>query len=357
MISKEELIRRLGAGQKVSEIAKELNYGEKTIYRAINKYDLKKEEPLYKNPEWLLKELQTKEIQDIAKEQNVATHTISRWMKRYNITKPNPLYQDKKWLEEQAKIFNTIKELSDHFGFVEYTVRDWCRKHNVKFNNSNNSDFIENYFKEIDTERKAYYLGLLMADGFMKKNLSIYGIGLKVEDTYMIENLLRDINYKTAIYEKVSEFGALASYVDICSKKMCTDLIYHGIVPKKSGKECFPTYSIPNKLQKHFIRGFMDGDGWITNSTSSDKKYYQLEVGMCSMSINILYGIQQYLKNTLNIDTNITKRSDKELFYLKIYSSSAKMFLDHIYEESTIFLTRKKNKYDNVQLGPVNKNV
>lgn len=355
-ITKEDLEKKLQSGLSVKEIAEQYDCGEMTIYRKIKKYNIQQDKPLYQNKDWLQEELKNKDILEIAIEQKVAEHTISRWMKKFKLEKPSPLYQNKDWLLKQTHNFNSVKELCDEYGLVEYTVKSWCRKFNIYFNNGAVKNYDEEYFKIIDSENKAYYLGLLMADGFMHKDIYSFGIGLKTEDRYMIESMLNDIGYKTELELKISEFGKEAWYATICSKKMCADLIYLGIVPKKSGKEIFPEYAIPSELKRHFIRGFIDGDGWITNNVSGDR-YYSLEVGMCSMSINILYSIKILLEEELGIEMHITKRSDKELFDLKAFTKNAKVLLDYLYINSNIFLKRKKVKYDNVQLGPVNKNV
>lgn len=361
MIDEKELKLLLQQGETVSKISELYSCGEMTVYRAINKYGLKKEKPIYQNKEWLQKEISCKTIDQVASEQKVDSKTICRWIKKFNIKKNSPLYQNKEWLEKQRKKFNTIKELADAYDFSEYTVSDWCRKYNIKFNNSKDSFFDEKYFNAINSERKSYYLGFLMADGFMNSNLNNFGIGLCEKDEYMIVNLLNDMKYETSISKRISGFGKNSSYATICSTSMCKDLIYHGIVPKKSGKEIFPQYSIPEELKIHFIRGFIDGDGWITNNISKDnktgKEYFKLEIGMCSMSLNILCDIKDYLKNKHDINSNITREKNKlKLYNLKIFGRVGKEFLDILYKDATIYLDRKKIKYDNVQLGPVNKN-
>ena len=41
---------------------------------------------------------------------------------------------------------------------------------------------------------------------------------------------------------------------------MCESLMKYGIVPQKTGFECFPK-SIPKEFKRDFIRGVFDGDG------------------------------------------------------------------------------------------------
>lgn len=46
---------------------------------------------------------------------------------------------------------------------------------------------------------------------------------------------------------------------------MHDDLIKHGCIPNKSLKLKFPT-TVPDKLIRHFVRGYFDGDGSIAKN-------------------------------------------------------------------------------------------
>lgn len=349
MFEKEEL-KELLKNHTVAEISIIKGCGEITVYRYIKKYNLKKEKPLYQNREWLIKKLKFKTIQDIAIEANCNNITISRWMKKFKISKEKPLYQNKEWLMEQTKKFKNAKAVADHYGMIEDTINSWYRRYNIKFNADKTSDFVEDYFENIDTEHKAYWLGLLTADGFMHKSLKNFGIGLKTKDKYILQKFLDDIKYKTNIATKISGFNKRSNYITICSTRMCKDLIYHGIVPHKSGKEYIDIENINERYIKDFIRGYIDGDGWI----SICKKTKNPTVGICSMSINILYDIKEYLENNLNVNCHIRRRKNKKkLFDITINSSNAIKLLDYIYKDSTIHLIRKFNRYENVKNLPL----
>ena len=357
MIDKVNLIKDMKNNMTVKEIAKKYNCSEMTIYRAMNKYNIKRDEPLYKNKKLLQNKLNNKSIDEISEELKVDISTIKRWIKKFDLelNKEKPLYQNKEWLIEKANQFNTIKEIADKYNLNEYTLSCWYRKFNIKLNHSKNTDFNENYFNKINCENKAYFLGFLMADGCMNKDLNTISLGLKLEDEYMLKKLLSELNYKKKITYAKSGFNKDAAYIQIHSIKMCKDLIYLGISPKKSGKEYFPKDEIEYKFIKDFIRGFLDGDGWITNYINEDK-YYNVQTGFVSMSINILIGIKEFIKKEINIEGNINKRKDRDNLYdLIFYSNNAKQFLDYIYKDSNIFLIRKKEKYDNVKLGPIYK--
>lgn len=70
--------------------------------------------------------------------------------------------------------------------YSSHTVLKYLRQNNVSIRNraSYKNSFNENYFENIDTQEKAYFLGLLMADGWFndtcshgKKELRRYSLG------------------------------------------------------------------------------------------------------------------------------------------------------------------------------------
>ena len=53
-----------------------------------------------------------------------------------------------------------------------------------------------NFFEQIDTKKKAYWLGILYADGFIKTNKNKpYRIGIEVsiKDQWIINELIKDL--------------------------------------------------------------------------------------------------------------------------------------------------------------------
>jgi len=126
----------------------------------------------------------------------------------------------------------------------------------LKINNQN-----DDYFEKIDSEDKAYFLGLLYADGnvYLKRNR--VQITLQNEDKYILELFAKKINYTGKFYQDRGRYSKMI----ICSKKMVQDLINLGCVPNKSLILQFPNnQQVPKHLLRHFIRGYFDGDGCAT---------------------------------------------------------------------------------------------
>ena len=209
--------------------------------------------------------------------------------------------------------------------------------------------FNEDYFSNVDSENKAYFLGLIFADGYIRKrNKNSFSLGLKLqsEDKYIIEKLQSELcafSYK--IQEEKNNFKGNYK-LEVQSNKLVTDLINLGIKFNKSYEELSIPH-IDNIMFFHFLRGLIDGDGWI--SIGKTEKV-QIAIGMSS--IVFLQEIQKILLN-YDIKSAIYKRDDSiknvnwgVLYTLYISDNKSRLkLLNLLYNNSTIYLNRKYNKY------------
>lgn len=342
-MNKEWLTEQLQT-KTVSQITKELGCGDSTVYRWIRKFGIQyKDKPPFQNKEWLINELQTKTIVQISMEQNVSTHTISRWCKRFEINTTYKPYRNKEWLIEQLqKHDGSIRAIARETGYCRYSISEWIKRHKIPMDSQKHSVYMldEEYFNTIDTEEKAYFLGFLMADGYMHKDLSHLSLDIQSQDAYILNELKNQLKYTGNIRHQEIENKSDTDTINICSQKLCKSLIFHGIVPLKSGKEILP-YTVPENLIKHFIRGFFDGDGHIGNNS--------LVWDICSLSRNILLSIKEYFEKILDIKEYklipyYGPKSTKTLYYYNIYGDSARKVIYHLYEDANLYLIRKYNK-------------
>lgn len=132
-------------------------------------------------------------------------------------------------------------------------------------------------FKIIDTEEKAYFLGLMYADGSISKitrKNSNY-IKYQVQISLIDENLIKDL-HKLFSFFNIQEFD-FGKYKSNWSKQFALrkankllfdDLLNQGILQRKSkeNKKNLKFPKIPQKFVSHFIRGYFDGDGSINIS-------------------------------------------------------------------------------------------
>lgn len=203
----------------------------------------------------------------------------------------------------------------------------------------------ENYFKDINSHDKSYWLGLLFADGYIWNRNGKPSIGLKLKSSDKqtildFQKCLKSFHYKIGkgINNKTGTFG-----LELRSDKMSEDLINLGIKYNKSQNEM--NIPIINKeFINSFILGFLDGDGWI----SVGKKD---QIGICCSSEIFLNEIKEIL-NLNEIKCNIYCRDNskinpnyKKLYTLLIADSKSRVnFLDYIYKDSVFFIERKRKK-------------
>jgi len=311
---------------------------------------------LYKNEQYLKEAVKTKTNSQIAKENNISADTVTYWLRKYNIKKyeEKAPYMDKAYMAELYNKYRSGNKISKLLNCNEKTIYAWLEKHGIDTSETGSQGarkhfYNENYFKKIDTERKAYFLGFILADGCVyfetNKNSYRFQMNLQAQDRYILEELQKDIEFDYKIQDK--QFGCgkngdpiLISLLKINSSKLCEDLMNLGVVPRKSMRQEMKKDLIPDKLIKHFIRGYFDGNG----SCSIRKNSISLDfLG----SKTICLQIDEYLK--LNkINKNVLYGNKKnELYGLRINNTDNKILLYYyLYKDATIYLKRKKEKFD-----------
>lgn len=194
--------------------------------------------------------------------------------------------------------------------------------------------------QSIDTQEKAYLLGLFYADGNVGINQTQCRIELKLEDKELIFHLQKLFPFFYIHYDRGTKIE-LGNY----QKTLKEDLVFNGCLPRKSfeNKENIHMPDINKDLIRHFIRGYFDGDGGCTLSYSNNKT--QKRVYIYSASIQFLREIKIELRdNNIMSELSIVNTVGK----LTIFSSSYTCFYRYLYDDSIIFMNRKKNKFDQI---------
>ena len=118
--------------------------------------------------------------------------------------------------------------------------------------------------------------------------------------------------------------------------------------------------NLPKHLYRHFIRGYFDGDGTVF----MDRKW--LRSNICSISENFLIELQgllndENIENRINVEIRKNKKykvpqgvSENCMNMYRLYVSkqeALKKFYHYLYDDATIYLERKKIKFeDNLEL-------
>jgi len=118
----------------------------------------------------------------------------------------------------------------------------------------------ENYFEKIDTPEKAYVLGFFYADGYNNQKIGVLEF-VQIKERL---DILEQIREQLLCNYNIKEYTSGKYTLNICSKKMSSDIANAGAVQNKSDLLEFPSEQIISKeLIPHFIRGYFDGDGCI----------------------------------------------------------------------------------------------
>ena len=213
----------------------------------------------------------------------------------------------------------------------------------------------ENFFESIETEEQSYWLGFIYADGYVYNSikptsgkrdrhlkislnkqdydhLEKFKISLKSDSPIKMEKRLID-NYPT---------------VKIFNKKIVNDLIKLGCVQGKTHKLTFPNF-LKKELIKHFIRGYFDGDGCITKSNKEKNNKANINI---TGTKEFLIEIQKNFNEDIGLNfTKMSKRHkdrDDDIFTIHYGGNNVmKKIKNYFYNESTYFLERKYEKFNN----------
>lgn len=119
----------------------------------------------------------------------------------------------------------------------------------------------------------------------------------------------------------------------------------YGITPRKTGSERINLDLIPLELRRHFFRGLVDGDGWITNSISPTTGRPITSIGVCG-SQDMCKLFTEYIHNTLGFGLlNPSKVKGKNCYKVQYSSYIEVLKIAYLlYGQSTVYLTRKRDK-------------
>lgn len=211
----------------------------------------------------------------------------------------------------------------------------------------------QDYFKVINNEWKAYWLGFLYADGCNRinkrgtKNEYILMTSLCVADFGHLEKLNNSLQSNNPIKEhdiKLNGNIYKSAKLTICNKEICLDLNVLGCTPRKSLTLEFPTEDkLPKHLIRHFIRGYFDGDGCIHINLEK-----RTVVANILGTYDMLYSINKILCEELKMEERLIKqKKDNKAYDFAINGlTNINNFYKYLYKDCNIYLERKLKKFD-----------
>ena len=298
----------------------------------------------------------------IAKQLKITRQRVSKILKNNNIDitlQPNKIDLNESEVIELYKN-NSIAKIADMYGVSTKVISRILKSNNIEIIRINNQkyNYHKDYFKNIDTEEKAYWLGFLYADGNVRvKDKYVLEIGLKADDELhliKLANALGDnlspkykaVKGKDKIYDSTKLL--------IVNKNIVLDLIDKGCVPRKSMTLTFPNEKVlPKHLQRHFIRGYFDGDGsiyWNNNKTCNNICFNMLGTD------DFLNKVYDILFDNLNITrNNLYKKQSSDCKFILKSGRQAYDILEWLYSDCNIYLDRKLNTFNDLKIKYFNR--
>lgn len=202
----------------------------------------------------------------------------------------------------------------------------------------------EHYFDIIDNEEKSYFLGLMFADGNVRFQAASGDARINLQERD--KNILDRFSYSVfgeILLKYTKCVPPLQNYYtfSIHNKYICKQLEKLGCVPKKSLILEWPKWLNDAGLQKHFIRGYFDGDGCITFNKNT--KCYKFSI---ISTLDFVKGADNCINNILPIHFTYETRSNKITTTISVSGNrQIEQLLDWLYSDATIYLERKYAKY------------
>ncbi|MFC2146665.1 LAGLIDADG family homing endonuclease, partial [Acidobacteriota bacterium] len=190
----------------------------------------------------------------------------------------------------------------------------------------------------------AWVLGLLFADGNIKKNKPEFRLSQRSQDGLQkVLNLMRSSHMISAkgsrLYKGVIS-GKIYSF-EVWNKKLYNDLLNLGLTPAKSTNMKFP--EVPSNYMNHFMRGLYDGDGSFYINRFDGALVSEFRNG----SPEFITAAASILQEELGIPITVHQHEKFNTYFIKI-RQKIKELVTYLYKEAaeTIYLTEK---YDNIR--------
>lgn len=183
----------------------------------------------------------------------------------------------------------------------------------------------KNYFESIDSSNKAYFLGLILSDGYIHQGKTV-NIKLHIKDKDILDKFLLDLGVDNYCLKVIED-----KYILLCigCKQMVKDLEKYSITQKKSFTVSLP--NINSIYMLDLIRGCWDGDGCLSRQAC-----------IISASEVFINQLSQYILNNYGNCFSISKQNNTYKLTLKI---SGNKFLSEIYYSNCLSINRKYNNY------------
>ena len=198
--------------------------------------------------------------------------------------------------------------------------------------------FHETIFANIDTPAKAYWLGILITDGYVidSREHCEPQIGLELIDSGLVEKFRTFLGVENPVLvmnRGRSELHKPMYRVTVYSRRMAEDLGKYGVVPRKT----FTTYLpiLTPDLMPHLLRGILDGDGTVSRRADGE-----VIMGYCGNE-RLVIEIRMWLISRLGVSDNKVHRNGSISFIQWSARSDVEKLGRYLYQGAEVYLERK----------------
>lgn len=334
-------------GISLREIGRKLNIDRKKLSLKLREEGIKTSNKMSKEEIKKAKQMYNAgmSLDDISDNIGISRSTISNKFDEISFRKIKRRKNFDKYDSEIIKCYKedmSIEKISKKFNFSTNKIYRTLLKNNI--NTSDVSRYRKHHYTEnfskIDTPEKAYWLGFLYADGYINTGKGEVTLMLSIKDEDSINQFLNFMGDGRKYYRNIKGYEQVG--VSIYSKEISENLSKHGCFNNKAKKIEYP--KIKPELNKHFIRGYFDGDGSFYYR-NKDKTLATFSI--ISASKPFLINLKEILvleSNIDNININMSSRKDYFGFYVN-KKKDLKLIFEYLYDNEYSNLKRKKSLF------------
>lgn len=252
------------------------------------------------------------------------------------------------WDNEKEKILNlyltegqSCEKIGKLYGCYGSTIINHLKRWGVEIRKRRANALYKtdiNYFNKIDTEEKAYWIGLLLADGHLSKDGTLM---LCMKDLDVIEKFKASLKSEHPIkYDRYNNPS-----ISIKCKEYNEDLKKIGFHNRKSYFIDLDKIlsHIPKELTRHFIRGYFDGDGSIRIYNYDYLKKPQYHFGVTGLK-----EVCEFIQNYLGIERKLVQESEITYTCVTRDLNKIKEIYEILYKDATICMDRKYETFNKI---------
>lgn len=263
---------------------------------------------------------------------------------------PHPAWNKRLTPEIEQEIISSYQKGMSANEILKYipfktrkTIYDVLERHGVSKRSSHGrvdyKSYNQNIFVNIDSQEKAYWLGILLTDGYIcdtRKGCELQ-VGLQMIDVDLLEKFKDFLGTNNPILKLAvrSERHQQMYRVVVNSKQMANDLSKYGIVPRKSKTTYLPI--LKHNLMPHLLRGILDGDGTISHRQDGN-----VIIGFCGTE-RLVAELRIWLISKLNIADNRLHKNESVSFIQWSHIQDVGKIVDYLYKDAEVYMERKFN--------------